>query len=302
MKIKSGLRRAFCTQQGEMRIGWKMLLGVAAYAAAFYGVLSALGAAFGALFDAWGLTTENLLRAPRWAQIVVAWHTDAAYGLAYGIGGAIALALARRLYKDANFPRSSPKALWIGIAIGVGAAAASTALTLALDSMRMERPLCEPVLSMGQIVALAALALGKWSGEVLTKRLLFDPVRARWNRLAAYAVTAVATVLLTSKWSLPGVVNGVLLGIVTCALYERGGLAMTFGLRMAFSAWCTLIFGWPPATAAQPIWNLYHVSDEWLTGGSLGILHGWLCAIELLAIACWLLRNRWKSILHIHNR
>lgn len=289
------LRGAFVGREGGLRLGWRVALCVGAYLAMLYGVLYGLGAGFGALFNAWGLTTDNLYAAPLWTRRVVAWHTNFSYAMAYAASGWLGLRLAK----------SSPvlkRCLRIaqGIAWGLAIPVLMTLLALLLDSMRLENPLSEPRVSMDLMGAFLVLTLGKWSGEVLTKWLLFDKIRRCLSRPVAYAIVAVATLLLASGWtSVPAAVSSLLLGIVTCALYERGGLAMAAGMQCAWTCWTALIFGWPSMTqAVQPVYALYHVSDAWLTGGTSGMFAGWGSVIGLAGIAAWLLRREIAAIHH----
>lgn len=284
--MRKGIRTVFVDAEGRLRASWKLLLGIAVYLAAFYGVLYGLAACFGMLFNAWGLTNDNLFRAPLWAQRVVAWHTDFSYAMAYGASAAAGLLLTRRR-RDSEPLMGAP---WQGLALGAGLAAMMTIAALAFDSMRMERPLDEPLLRVSQLAAAMVLISGKLSAEVLTKRLLFDRVR---RRTVAYAAVCVVTILLMRSWTdLAGAAVAVLLGIVGCALYERGGLLASVGFQTGLSLWFGLIFGWPGMMlATEPVYALYSVSDAWLAGGNAGVLHGWGFAVLLAAIAAAQLRG-----------
>ena len=75
-KLQSLVRKIFLHPEGGLRPAWRAVLGILLALAAYSAVLYGLAALFGALFDAWRLTTANLTRAPRWAQSVVRWHSD----------------------------------------------------------------------------------------------------------------------------------------------------------------------------------------------------------------------------------
>ena len=286
---KEKLRAVLMNDDG-LRAGWKMARDVAAYLAVFYGVIFGLAALFSALFGAWGLTTDNLRRAPAWAQQVVVWHTDFSYAAAYALSGLVGVLLTRRRV------RSRSRGAWSGAGLGLLIAALLTAIALCFDCTRMERPLSEPNLSAVQLVSAAVLILGKLSGEILTKRILFDRSR---RRAVGYALVCVATFLLMGAWTGVAVaVNAVLMAIVGCALYERGGLAASTGFQCAMYLWFGMIFGWPGMTVSvSPVYALYHISDAWLTGGASGALNGWGMAVVLTAAAAVLLRGEIRNVL-----
>lgn len=287
MRMKKRLRAVLLNDSG-LRSGWKMARDAAAYLAVFYGAIFGLAALFGALFGAWGLTTDNLYRAPVWAQRVVVWHTDFSYAAAYVLSGLAAVLLTRR------HMRGDLGSLWMGVGLGVLIASLLTAIALGFDCMRMERPLSELNLSAAQIASAAVLILGKLSGEILTKRILFDGAK---RRIIGYALVCAATFLLMGAWTgAAAAVNAVLAAIVGCALYERGGLAASTGFQCAMYLWFGLIFGWPGMTVSvSPVYALYHVSDAWLTGGANGALNGWGMAVMLTAAAAVLLRREIRN-------
>ena len=289
MSGKERVRAVFLKDHG-LRSCWTMARNAAVYLAVFYGAIFGLAALFGALFNAWGLTTDNLQRAPLWAQQVVVWHTDFSYALAYALSGLGGVLLTRR------HVRSGRGSLWMGVGLGVLIASVLTAIALGFDCMRMERPLSEPYLSAAQIASAAVLILGKLSGEILTKRILFDGTK---RRIVGYALVCAATFLLMGAWSgVTVAVNAVLVAIVGCALYERGGLAASTWFQCAMYLWFGLIFGWPGMTVSVgPVYALYHISDAWLTGGVSGALNGWCMAVVLAVSAAVLLRREIRNVL-----
>ena len=294
--MKHFFRKVFFSSEGLLRTGWKLAGGIAAYGAVFYGTLYALGAAFGALFEAWGLTSDNLLRAPLWAQQVVRWHTDVCYGIAYLTSAAAGLLLARRWSHSPvrSRVRVAARALMSGLAMGMGL----TLLALGFDCVRPEQPLSEPYLSATQMLAAAVIVLGKASGEVLTRRLVFGAVKRRW---AAYLAGSLASLFLLGSLTSPlGAINALLLGAVSCALYERGGLAASTALAASWTVWTSLAFGFPGTSApVGPVYALYHVSEAWLTGGYSGPDRGlWMTLCLLLGTAI-LFREEFRALARV---
>ena len=410
-KLRSLVRKIFLRAEGGLRPAWRAALGILLALAAYSVVLYGLAALFGALFDAWGLTTANLTRAPRWAQSVVRWHSDFCYALACGAGIAVSVlwarqfsvsaqtgngasettdaintesvsafprggASAKRAVKGAAFSEStltdvcasgasadasladtpfsgaSPKpaekgarsharvtalsaknapsdgsvsplhmetsrpadsawklrsaagttdysrppishkpalfAALLGLLLSCGLGA----LALATDCMRVKSPWSAPHFSLSQLSALLVLALGRLLGEILTKRLCFDALRARSRRRAWMASVILAALLNLRGLSVLGALNALLMAMVGCALYERGGLLASAALQTIWAAGATLLLGFPGMSAsAAAVLPLYHVSDAWLTGGNAGPMGGAWFTLLLSAALLILLRQ-----------
>ena len=59
-KLRSLVRKIFLRAEGGLCPAWRAALGILLTLAAYSAVLYGLASLFGALFDAWGLTTANL--------------------------------------------------------------------------------------------------------------------------------------------------------------------------------------------------------------------------------------------------
>ena len=166
------------------------------------------------------------------------------------------------------------------------------ALALATDCMRVESPWSAPHFALSQLSALLVLALGRLLGEMLTKRLCFDALRAHSRRRAWMARVVLATLLNLRSLSGLGALNALLMAMVGCALYERGGLLASAALQTIWAAGATLLLGFPGMSAsAAAVWPLYHVSDAWLTGGNAGPMGGAWFTLLLSAALLILLRQ-----------
>ncbi|MGN0802686.1 MAG: hypothetical protein ACI4MF_08850 [Candidatus Faecivicinus sp.] len=288
IRLGRKIRWVLIDDRGSLRVGWRLALGIAAYAAAFLAAFGGLSAIFGALFDAWGLTNTNLVYAPGWAQWVVAWHADIIYFAAYAVSAAAGAMLARRWTAPA---RGSVRTAIFAAICGLMMGAALTILALGLDSMRLERPLGEPWVSVLLIPAVLLLIVGQLSGEILSKRILFDPVKARFGRAAGYLAACVASVLLSGRRTSPmGLICALLMGIAGSAVYERGGIRASVALLAGWTAWTTVFFAWPNVSGTA-VYQMYAVSDSWLTGGNGGALCGFAGMLAWGIFAAVLLRD-----------
>lgn len=294
------IKRIFVNQQGLLRVGWRLALGIGAYATAFYGAMGLLSLVLGKLFAAWGLTNANLIYAPRWAQWIVAVHADAIYIAAYAVALLVGMLLARR-WMPAR--RSSVKEIGKGALAGAVPGLVLTASAFLLDSMRLESPLTEPAVSYSQMTALVVLLMGSLSGEVLTKRLVFDPVKARYGRWIGRLGVMLMSVLLSGSWSSGmGLITAALMGLVGCVLYERGGLMASAALTAGWSAWTGWLFAWPN-TGSACVYRMYTVSEVWLIGGNAGAACGFGSVLLWAMIAAILLREEMKPmIVRIKNK
>jgi len=284
--------KIFVDKQGALRWGWRLSAGICAYVLAFYAVLWGFGTLFGALFSAWNLTNENLIYAPEWAQTIVLWHTDFTYVMAYCAAMCAVWPLARRWAKK---PKISGKGFASAALIGLGLGALLTAAALAFDSMRLEKPLSEPVFSASHMSALTVLLIGCLSAEILTKRFVLESARQRFGCVWGYVAVCAVTALLSGVWNRPvSLINAVLLGIVSCAAYERGGLSASTALAACWSAWTTWLFAWPGSSSLS-VYRMYTVSDAWLTGGNAGANGGVGATIGWIIIAALLLRKNFAG-------
>ncbi len=283
----NGLKRIFRNERGGLRAGWKPVIGVAAGFGTLFAVRFLLGFAFGKLFEAWGVTNNNLVYAPVYAQCIVRWHTDFTHLAAYIAAMLIGLKLAGRWTKPVE---NRPGMIAFGALAGTVCAALLTAASLALDSMRLEWPIGEPSISLGLMTGMIVLIAGCLCNEVLGKRLVFDPLRQRFGRWPAYL--AVAIISAFADTTPLGMLNSALIGFVGCLMYERGGLPASAAMQASWMFWTNHLFAWPDSGFAN-VYRMYEVSEGWLTGGSAGAEAGIGCTILWMIIAaCLLLKEQ----------
>lgn len=288
MSLKGKLRGVFADSKGVLRTGWKVALGVAVYVASFYAVICALGALFGVLFSAWGLTVSNVAYAPAWARWIVSIHTGLTYGVAYLVSLAAGLWTARRWTRGVSLGH---RAVLKGGLSGLGLAAPATALALMLDCMRLEWPLNEPALSWGLLGAGVLIFMGKASGAALTKRILFDPLRLRFGKGWGMAAACLAALILSDRWtSGVGAVNALLMAWISCEFYLRGGMCASVAFEVGWAVVTAILFA-GPTTSSVSLYRLYHVSEAWMTGGNAGMDCGLACTLGCLVILAILYRK-----------
>lgn len=282
------IRRIFVNEQGQLRIGWRLTVGAAAGFGTLFGVELFLGFVFGRLFEAWALTNDNLIYAPFFAQQIVFWHADFTYMIACAASILVGILLAKRWTQPAA---NDAGMISFGALAGIGCGALLTAVSLAFDSMRLEWPLGEASFSPSLISGIVVLLLGCLCDEVLGKRLIFDPLRQRFGRLAGYVAMGI-WVVFANPTPL-GMLNSVLLGLLGCVIYERGGIFASAALQAGWMIWTNLVFAWPNSGSAC-LYRMYTVSDAWLTGGNAGAEGGLGCTIVWTILAVVLIRKELK--------
>ena len=69
-RLRGGLARAARNRRGDVRTAWKILLACALYLGWTWLAGYGLARGFSALFAAWNLNADTLLRAPAWARLL----------------------------------------------------------------------------------------------------------------------------------------------------------------------------------------------------------------------------------------
>ena len=266
--------RLWSTGHGSIRTGWLLAASLFSYALVALATRYGLIRAFAALFDVWRIDPSNVHRAPAWARAVYVWHGS----LATLACAALTLLLAGRLRKlwglEGALTGAPSAGLWRGSSTGVLAAIVVVVLCLLPDSLRPEWPLTAPRLGWTLPVMAVISLFSTLAEEAFTKRVLFDGLRRRWDRL--WAAALVSTVFwLTGGGPAAGVVgsvNALLLGWVVCALYAGYGLWTAVGFRWGWSVATVFLLGFGGGEAS--VYRFYGVSEALLTGGDAGIMHG----------------------------
>lgn len=272
---------------GMLRRWVKLLAALTAVLAAAWAVPLLLTALFQALFAAWGIDGETVARAPGWAQ--------ALYGGWLYVNGTLqgaAIALAAWLVGRALGERvRMGKGLWTGVLAGALAAIVLIALFWLLDVMRFGHALSKPAFS-GLTPMLLMYVLAQALGAVLAAGLIGN-LLSGWHRALGYAGCAALYALLFGRWTAFGVLNSVLFGLLLWLTHEKkGGVAPSFGFLAAFSVLTVSVLGMPPWQQGA-LYETYHVSKPWLTGGDMGPWAGLAMTVVLMTfIAASALPNR----------
>ena len=278
--------RIWTAGNGAIRTGWLLAASLFCYVLVAVATRYGLIRAFRALFDVWGVDSANIHLAPVWARMVYAWH-DAFLALVFAAATLLIARWLRRLWGLGMPLVQAPRGeLWRSALAGVLSVALVAALCLLPDSMRLEWPLTEPVIGWRLPVAALFSLISVTAEEIFTKRVLYDGLGERWNALwASVVVCAVSWLTGGLAGSAVGILNGLLLGWVGCALYSLGGLWTSVGFVWGWRFAMTCILGFGGGEAS--VYRLYGVSEALLTGGDAGPMHGLWATALLACIAAW---------------
>jgi hypothetical protein len=279
--------RVWLAADGSLRRWLKLLAALVAVLAAAWAVPLLFTALFQALFAAWGIDGETVARAPGWARALYGGWLYVS-GTLQGVAVALAAALVGRALGERV---RMGKGIAAGLLAGALAAIALIALNRLLDVMRFGHALSNPVFS-GLTAALALYLLAQALGAALAVGLVGE-VLAGWRRALGYAGCAALYALLFGRWTLLGVVNSALFGLLLWHMREKkGGVAPAFGFLAAFSVLTVAVLGMPPWQQGA-LYETYHVSKPWLTGGNLGPWAGLaMTAVLLIVTAALALPSR----------
>ena len=286
-RLRGGLARAARNRRGDVRTAWKILLACALYLGWTWLAGYGLARGFSALFAAWNLNADTLLRAPAWARLL-AENSGRVVSLISSAGVVALSAGMMRLFRLGRFPRLRAGHFALGALGGALAVGMGAALFLALDSMRLyERGfvLRADMAWMLAVYALAALAEERFDRAVILR------TAAQARQVWGYVASALVFFAMTGGYALRplGMVNMALTAVICARLSDTGRAGVSAGLRFGWSWASGGLLAFPGAnTGAQTGARLYAVSEDWLTGGGGGLICGAWMTCLLLALLVWL--------------
>ena len=265
-----------------------LLISLLCCLAAAVGLTIGLSAGFGTLFRTWGVDSSSVARAPAWA-LWLYYGSGSLVSLAIGaVWIAICRVLRRKWLGDTELvgqPR--PRAFALCALGGLAVAALPVIVFLLADRLRLDGT-HGGRLSVSSWIWLASTLIILLGEECLTKRLVYDGVRAGWGRAWAAAIATVVFFAVNTGWAgnIASGANVLMMALITVQLYDRGGLWASVGARWGWSVGTSMLFG----GGSLALLRTYGVSETWLTGGDAGAAFGW--GATLLLAACLAFMNR----------
>ena len=263
--------------------------GIAACIASYFVSLLlryALGMGFASMFEAWGITTDNIYLAPAWAVSVLRYHGQVINLMQAAIIVVASMASKRWLLQKPHvqWGTGALRGAFIGAAVGVIVLGG----LLLLDGVRMGWRVSQVRLSGGVFIGIGAYALMAIAYECLFRDLIFsslDQVHPLWAMGISAALFSFAD---TSVLFGVGQMNALLLGIVLGFIYRKTGSIAT-GSMLWFSLNAIRYpimgsFGSVDGMVSGTMFELYPAQLNWLSGGQWGPQAGLMMTAVLLAV------------------
>ncbi len=272
------MKKLLFDENRALRRGIRLGLSLAALSLAAWLTPLALAGLFARLFEVWGVTADNVLRAPGWVRLL---YEGWLYFSGLVQGGVLALT-ALLVGRALNVPPRWGKGLGAGALWGAAAALGMVLAFRLLDVMRLGYALTRPRFS--DLTALLILSVAFQSlGAALATGLVGELLRG-WRRASALVGCAAFYALLFGRWTPIGLVNGALFGLAAWLFREKkGGFAPAFGFLGAFSTLTVAVLGMPPRQPGA-LYETYPVSKPWMTGGVAGPWAGLFMTAILAAL------------------
>ena len=270
-----------------MQLWIYLLLAAVMYAVSSAGMYWLYWRAYAAMMNVWGVTAENVSRAPIAVQLLDQWSGVPLTLMQNGCLIAASFALNR-------ITRRSEKMR--GALVGAGAGAAVVALAWVLlmltGSIRLGWRLSKPAFSVSTPVLLVT-TLAEAAGKGCC---LYSAVYGEMkSRLCKWAALVIAVVIATGLEAISGgiqvvfLINAALTALVCCLLTDRGNAAAT-GFLFAREFISQVVLGFAGYEAA--LYESYPVNLYWLNGGNNGPDNGLMMTVILLTLVALMVRKR----------
>ena len=280
----------FIDRQGRMRLGWLLCACVILYAAAAFGVYYGYWNLYRTMMGIWGVTGENVRRAPAAVRFLYSWSGV----IEQMLEGAAVMAAAWAVHKLDG--RTWNKGSAAGYAFGAGVGAAGIGLIwivmLLSGCARLGWRLTAPEISVNTF-ALLLTAFVSASAECLF--LCSAVCESTEKRLPGWAARAAAAAFCLLMCLAEGItepvmlINAALTAWTVCLLAKRRGVSAAIGFRFIWEYLSQAVFGFAGAAAA--LYETYPVNVYWLNGGNSGVMNGVLTTAVLCGLLALLIRK-----------
>lgn len=287
-------RDLFFTHEGRMKMAFAAPIALIAFFASQYLAAAIFGALSAFALEQWGVTQKSLPYAPAWLQTAAASYPsiEALFSALFSF---FAVSLCARFLRKRPIQlhfRHIPAGAGIGSCLSV----AAFVLLYATDSVRTMA--CTPPGFWAEAFAFLGTAASVLATEALVGGFFFREADSAGLfgraslRIALFALLNALTYVLSAYWTLPALLSTAAMSVACAALYDRRSFLSAAALRCFWSFIAHRVLGF---SASGMFFETYPVSQDWLTGGDLGLESGWLCAILFSAAAVLILRFFRKS-------
>ncbi len=288
MKMK--IKKLFVGKHG-IRTVWLIAAAVGLYVLSAGGVYYLYRILYSAMMGVWGVTSENILRAPASVQFLYQW-SNVIVQLLQG-GALIASAMLLRRMTGAECEKKTDmRGMLFGAGMGAACVCVLWCVLMLLGCVRLGWRITKPAFSINTFALLLTISAAALGEGIFLYGALYGGMKKRLPVWAAIAVTTVLRVLMQGVFSPMAIINNALIAVLCCLLTDRRGIGSAIAFRFAWSYLEQAVFGFAGYTAA--LYETYPVNMYWLSGGNSGIAAGVLTALVLIG-ACLLLTKPLKK-------
>lgn len=266
-----------------MRAIWCIVISLIAYYALTTALTLGLTYLISRLFEAWGVTSNNIGYTPDWIRYLAAWYP---FAVSCAVNAIVAL-IAHRAVKSQNDVHNGVGIPIATCAAGILAAAVPAGLFILVDSIRLLPGM--PNLAIAQALYIPVFLSAACAEQFFARGYVFTSARKGRGRFAAYAASAVALCMMTTVWNggVIAAINTLLMSVILCGITERYGAWVAILARAGWSWSLNSLIG----VTEGAMFRTYPVSEKLLTGGSGGIASGLFLTLMLMVGTALLFRK-----------
>ncbi len=286
MKIRS----LFVNEEKAVRTGWIIVLAAGLYLLADGGVYQLYWYLYRTMMGIWGVTGENIARAPAAVRFLYSWSNVIGQILISGAVCCAAVWLGRACRTERKTGAGeSGRAFGAGVGVGAALTAGVWAALMLTGSVRLGWRLTRPEITVNTLALLITTLSSACAESMFVYGAFRQCVKKRlpaWAAPVVGVVWSVLFLLLDGVAYAPALIGGGLAALAVWGMAERFGTAAAAGFLFAGSFLEQAVFGFAGAQAA--LYETYPVNMYWLNGGSGGVGSGVMMMAALAGLAAWL--------------
>ncbi len=281
------LKNIFVGQKG-LRAGWLLAAALLLYFVCTGGVYSLYWFCYREMMEVWGVTSANIIRAPRGVQFLYQWSNVIVQLLqnALLIGGAMIL---RRIGGSEEKRTVSIRSMGIGAGIGAACVAGIWCILMLLDSVRLGWRITQAAFSINTFALLLTTLSAALGETIFLYNAMYNGLEKRIPAWGAVVVIMIFRAMVQGLFAPMILINYALTALVCCLLMQQYGTGAAAAFRFAWNYLEQAVFGFAGASAA--LYETYPVNLYWLNGGNSGIMAGILTSVVLIGVCALLLRK-----------
>ena len=273
----------FRGKSGEIKIGWLLALAACLYLLA-EGVYYGYWSVYGMMMDVWGITENNVMRAPAAVRLLYRWSGVIGQLMRNTVLAASGILLCRLTNTDLKNAEEKKGRFWGPAALGAAGVTGLWCLLMLTGSVRLGWRITKPVFSVNTFALLLTNLSAAAAEGIFLYGAVYGSMKKRLPVWAARGVVAGIAALMIAPTGVGAavLVNILLMSVALCLLTDAYGVLPMAGFGFAWNYLCQAVFGFAGASAA--LYETYPVNLYWLNGGNSGVMYGAAVTLILTAI------------------